>query len=263
MEENIKKGHNIVLTKENLVMSKNYTELYIKTSDGIKIAINHFKNNKEQVLIIANGWTMSKDSRFISEMANLFAATFDVISFDFRGHGKSSGIYTFTSKEVEDLKSVVNYVKNMYKEIYLIGFSLGGSISIIYSANTENISRLIIVSAPHSFAKINNFMWIKDFIKNRFKKYELKMVSRLRPSPIIQKKIKPIDIIDKVKIPTLFIVGDSDTIIHPDDTKSLFYKAKCEKKFELFENCTHAEDLLCQEKKKLINICKKWLLTNE
>lgn len=242
---------------------KNYSELYITTSDKIKIAINHFKNDKEQVLIIANGWTMSKDSSFISEMANRFAKTFDVISFDFRGHGKSSGIYTFTRKESEDLKSVVNYAKNIYKKIYLIGFSLGGAISIIYSAGTENINRLIIVSAPHSFEKINNFMWIKDFIKNPFKKYELRICAKLRSSPIIQKKIKPIDIVDRIKVPTLFIVGDSDTIVPPDDTKSLFYKAKCEKKFELFENCHHAEDLLYQEKEKFISICKEWLLIKE
>lgn len=240
--------------------AKNYKELYIKTSDGIKIALNHFKKNKKQVLIIANGWTMSKDSRFIDKMANLFSKTFDVISFDFRGHGKSSGTYTFTSKEPEDLKSVVNYAKNIYKNIYLIGFSLGGVISIIHSANTENINRLIIVSTPHNFEKINNFMWIKDFVKNPFKKYELKICTKLRPSPIIAKKIKPIDIVDRISAPTLFIAGDCDTIIHPDDTKSLFYKAKCEKKFELFTNCNHAEDLLYQAKKKFINICKKWFL---
>lgn len=243
--------------------AKNYKELYIKTSDGIKIAINHFKSDKEQVLVIANGWTMSKDSRFISEMANLFSEAFDVISFDFRGHGKSSGIYTFTSKEPEDLKSVVDYANKFYKKVYLIGFSLGGAISIIHSASTEIIDRLIIVSAPHSFAKIKNFMWIKDFIQNPFKKYELKIWAKLRPSPIIRKKIKPIDVVDKIKIPTLFIVGDSDTIIHPDDTKSLFNKAKCEKKLELFENCNHAEDLLYQEKKKLIDTCKEWLLAGK
>ncbi len=243
--------------------TKNYNELYIKTSDGIKIAVNHFKKDYREVLIIANGWTMSKDSKFISKMANIFAKSFDVISFDFRGHGKSSGLYTFTSKESDDLQSVVNYAKNIYKTIYLIGFSLGGAISIIYSANTEIINRLIIVSAPHSFEKINNFMWIKDFIKNPFKKYELKICAKLRPSPIIQKKINPIDIIDKIKIPTLFIIGDSDTIINPNDTASLFYKAKCKKELKLFKNCNHAEDLLYQENQKLINTCKKWLLANK
>lgn len=242
------------------MLTENYEELYLKTSDGVKIAINHFKRDQKQVLIIANGWTMSKDSKFIKEMSKLFANSFDVISFDFRGHGKSSGIYTFTSKESEDLKSVANYAKKNYNKIYLIGFSLGGAISIIYSALGENIDRLIIVSAPHSFAKIKNFMWAKDFLTNPFKKYEFKICAKLRPSPIIQKKVRPIDVVERIKIPTLFIAGDSDTITHPEDTKSLFHKAKCEKKFELFKNCHHAEDLIYQEKTKLISTCTEWLL---
>jgi len=241
---------------------KKHEELYLKTSDGVKIAVNHFKTEQQQVLIIANGWTMSKDSNFVDTMARLFAQTFDVISFDFRGHGKSTGVYTFTSKEPEDLKSVVNYAKNIYKNIYLIGFSLGGAISILYSAAEKGVDRLVIVSAPHSFAKIKNFMWVKDFLTNPFKKYESKVCIKLRPSPIISKKISPIDVVDKITIPTLFIAGDLDTITHPEDTKSLFQKAKCEKKFELFKNCNHAEDLVCQDKEKLIATCVEWLLAN-
>lgn len=241
------------------MIKQDYEELCIKTSDKIKIAINHFKRNKKQVLIIANGWTMSKDSKFIYEMSKLFAKTFDVISFDFRGHGKSSGTYTFTSKEPEDLKSVVNYATKIYQKIYLIGFSLGGAISIIYAANTENIDRLIIVSAPHSFAKIKHLMWGKDFFKNPFNKYELKTLIKLRPCPIIPKQVRPIDVVDRINIPTFFIAGDLDTIINHKDTESLFHKAKCEKKFELFKNCSHAEDLLYQEKEKFINICNGWL----
>ncbi len=241
------------------MIKKAYDELYLQTSDGVKIAINHFKSDKKEVLIIANGWTMSKDSKFIDKIAKLFSKTFDVISFDFRGHGKSSGVYTFTSKESEDLKSVENYANGFYEKIYLIGFSLGGAISILHSAKAENIDRLIIVSAPYSFAKIKNFMWIKDFVKNPFKKYEFRICTKLRPSPIIRKKVRPIDVVDKITIPILFIAGDLDTIINPDDTKSLFNNAKCEKKFELFANCNHAEDIIYQEKEKLINTCVEWL----
>lgn len=243
--------------------TKKHEELYLKTSDGIKIAINHFSSNKEEVLVIANGWTMSKDSKFVDEMAKLFAQTFDVISFDFRGHGKSSGIYTFTSKEVEDLKSVLNFADKIYKKVHLIGFSLGGAISIINAVDEKSINRMVIVSAPNSFAKIKNFMWVKDFIENPFKKYEFNVCRKLRPSLIIQKKIRPIDVIHKIKIPTLFIAGGCDTIIRQEDTKSLFDKAICEKKFELFECCNHAEDIIYQDKEKLIRTCTKWLLNDE
>lgn len=241
------------------MISKNYEELNLKTSDGVKIAINHFKGESEEVMIIANGCTMSKDSKFIIRMAKLFAKTLDVISFDFRGHGKSSGVYTFTSKEPEDIKAVVNYAKRTYKKVYLIGFSLGAAISIIYSATEDDIDRLIIVSAPLSFEKIKFFMFLKDFITNPFKKYEIRRWITMRPNPLGHNKSKPIDIVDKIRIPTLFIAGDLDTIIPCNDTKSLFSKAKCEKKFELFERCNHADDMLCQEKEKLINTCTEWL----
>lgn len=245
------------------MIQKNYEELYLKTSDGIKLAINHFKKRQDEVIIIANGWTMSKDSKFIDEMAKLFAETLDVISFDFRGHGKSSGSYTFTSKESEDLKTVVSYAKNIYKKIYLIGFSLGGAISIIHSANTESIDRLVIVSSPYSFARIKHFMWAKDFVTNPFKKYEFNICLKLRPSPIIQKKVRPIDVVEKINIPTLFIAGDLDTITPCNDTRSLFYKAKCKKKFELFKNCNHAEDILHQDGEKLIKTCLEWLTAED
>lgn len=241
-------------------MAKNeFKELYLKTEDGINLAIDHFENNKKQVLIIANGWTMSKDSLFIKDISRFFAKTLDVISFDFRGHGKSSGIYTFTSKEPRDLRSVVNYANEFYKEVYLMGFSLGGAVSIIHCACTENITGLITVSAPHSFAKIKSFNWIQDFLKNPFKKYELKRLIKIRPSIIMDQKINPIDVVDKIKVPTLFIAGALDSITNPLDTKSLFDKAKCEKKFELFKDCNHAEDLIFQAKNELVNTCTDWI----
>ncbi|HNW25508.1 MAG TPA: alpha/beta fold hydrolase [Candidatus Gastranaerophilaceae bacterium] len=236
---------------------KQYSEIYLKAK--VKLALNHYKRNKEQVLLIAPGWTMSKDSKFIKQAAIEFAKTFDVISFDFRGHGRSSGFYTFSKKEPDDLNAVVDYAKGIYKKVYVIGFSMGGAISIIQSAAQSNADCLIIVSAPHSFEKIKNVKWIKDFLTNPFKKYEFKKWIRVRVSPIIQKMVKPIDVVDKINCPTLFIAGDNDTIILPDDTKSLFEKAKCKKEFELFEGCNHAEDLIYQQKEKFIKTCTNWL----
>lgn len=240
-------------------MQKNHKELYLKTSDKIKIAVNHYQTNHEQVVIIANGWTMSKDSKFIRQIADSFAQGFDVISFDFRGHGKSSGTYTFTSKEIKDLSTVVNYAKENYKKVFLIGFSLGCAISIIYNAHFNNINKFIAVSAPHSFEQIKHWAWAKDFINNPFGKYEPKICAKLRPNPIIRKKIKPVDVVDKIEMPTLFIAGDKDTITLLKDTKLLFDKAKCEKSLEIFNNCNHAEDLIYQNKEKLIETCLNWL----
>ena len=150
----------------NIIME----ELFLVTPDGVKIAINHHKTGHDKVLIIAHGWFMTKDSGYFSDMANVFSKNFDVISMDFRGHGRSSGVYTFTSKEPQDVKAVVDYAKLHYKTIYMIGFSLGGALVLIHSALEKDVDKVIAVSAPHSFIKIENHMWKKRGMEPFFQK---------------------------------------------------------------------------------------------
>lgn len=243
---------------KGIAIMKSPQEIFLKTVDNVRIAVNHYVSKVDTVVIIAPGWTMSKDSKFIRKIAHRLARFFDVIAIDFRGHGNSSGFYSFSSDETHDLAAVISYAKNVYKKIFLLGFSMGGAISIINSAIHNNVDKLITVSAPHSFAKIKHFMWLKDFFNNDFNKYEPRVLWTLRPHLILKKKIRPIDVVGMLEIPTLFIAGESDSIIHLTDTKALYEEAKCHKHFEMFKNCNHAEDLIFQDRQKFVNVCVEW-----
>lgn len=234
-------------------------ELFLNTIDGIKIGINHYQTNHDEVLIMVHGWFMTKDSKLFTEMAEIFSNRFDVISMDCRGHGKSSGFYTFSAKETEDLKTVIDFAKKKYKKIYLIGFSLGGGLVLIHGALEKNVDKIITVSAHHSFEKIENHMWKKEAWLPTIKKMELKRWFSVRPSLVIRKKIKPIDIVDKIEVPTLFVAGKHDPTVRAWHTKKLFKKAKCKKQFELFENGKHAEDLFMDEPQRFMNTCINFL----
>lgn len=234
-------------------------ELFLKTQDNIKIAINHFQTDSDEVLIIAPGWFMTKDSESFSQMAMIFNAEIDVITMDFRGHGKSSGFYTFTSKENIDLETVVDYAKTQYQKIYLMGFSLGGALVLNHSALKKNVDKVIAVSAPSSFEEIENHVWKKEAWIPTFQKFELKRWMSIRPSLFVKKKPKPINLVEKIDVPTLFIAGEKDPTVHQWHTKTLYEKAVCAKQFELFENCCHAEDLFIQSKERFISVCKMWL----
>lgn len=236
-------------------------EKFLTTMDGTRIAINHYRTGHDTVLIIAHGWFMTKDSKYFHEMSKSFCDDFDVISMDFRGHGNSSGFYTFTSKETQDLRTVVDYAKKQYENVYLIGFSLGGALVLIHGAREKNVDKIIAVSAPHSFNRIENHVWKKEAWIQTLKKFELKRWFSIRPGALIHKKIKPIDIVDKIEVPTLFVAGEKDPTVHPWHTEELFKKAKCTKHYELFEKCFHAEDLFLQDREKFITICKCWLKT--
>ena len=135
----------------------------LKTKDKIDIAINHYNNSHEEVVIVAPGWCMTKDSNAFCQISEMFAEHFDVITFDFRGHGKSGGMYTFMSKELIDMDCVVRFArKNNYKKIYLAGFSLGGAMVLIYASKSRFINKVIAVSAPADFDKIENDLMLRS-----------------------------------------------------------------------------------------------------
>ncbi len=234
-------------------------EKFLYTNDNIKIAINHYDKGKESVLIIIPGWFMTKDSKAFLKISKAFAQEMDVICMDCRGHGKSSGFYTFTAKETADIKKIVDFAKSKYKKVYLAGFSLGGALAVIHGGINQNVDKIIAVSAPSSFRKIENQMWHYNAWIPTMKKFEFSRWVSVRPLIIPLKKIKPIDVIKKVDVPTLFIAGGKDVTVKKWHTEKLFDLAVCKKKYVLFENCIHAEDIFLQEKDKFIQTCLDWL----
>ncbi len=235
--------------------------LYLTTKDKITIALNHYKNGHDEVVIVAPGWCMTKDSDAFCQISEMFAKHFDVISFDFRGHGQSGGMYTFTAKEFIDMDAVVRFAKkNNYIKIYLAGFSLGAAIALIYASKSMFIDKVIAVSAPSDFDKIENEMWKKEAWGETFKKFELDRFVSIRPYPVPLDKIKPIDIVDKIKVPTLFIAGEKDPTVHPWHTKELYEKAFCKKKYKEYKNGCHAEDLFLHFEDDFTKLCLDWLI---
>ena len=244
-----------------MVRKLHMQNIEIHTKDNINIAINHYKNNHDEVVIVAPGWCMTKDSEAFCKISEMFAKFYDVISFDFRGHGKSGGFYTFTSKEIMDMDCVVRFArKNNYKKIYLAGFSLGAAISVIYASKSRFIDRVIAVSAPADFDKIENEMWRKEAWGETFKKFELERFASIRPYPIFLKKIKPIDVVNKIKAPTLFVAGENDPTVHTWHTKELYKKAVCPKKYKEYKNGCHAEDLFLHFEEDFSKLCLEFLL---
>lgn len=236
-------------------------QLTLKTKDNIKIAINHYENKKDEVLILCPGWFMTKDSKVFKRMSKDFEKYFDVIAMDFRGHGKSSGFYTFMSKEEQDLSEVVKYAKSQnYKKIYLLGFSLGGGLVLIHTAKEKDIDKVIAVSAPTEFYKIENRMYSPDaWIPTLFQKFEPLRWLTIRAGNPFLKKEKPLALIKNITVPTLFIAGEKDPTVLAWHTEKLYNEAICEKEFKLFPKTRHAEDLYLDYPKEFLNTCVNWL----
>lgn len=98
------------------------------TSDNISISYDHYRKGFDSVVIICPGFFNSKDNRWMRKAVGMLLGKYDVIIFDFRGHGKSGGKYTWSAKEDLDLNAVVDYAKLCgYKHIGILAFSLGAA----------------------------------------------------------------------------------------------------------------------------------------
>ena len=157
------------------------------------------------------------------------------------------------------MRAVIGFAKEHYKNIYLAGFSLGAASSILAAAEDKSISKLIAVSAPCDFDKIENHFWKKEAWLQTIKKCELKVWFSIRAGKINSAKVKPIDVIQKVSCPSLFIAGGKDPTVYSWHTKALYDKAVCPKKYKEFEKGFHAEDLYLLHHEEFMKSVSDWL----
>ena len=75
-----------------------------------------------------------------------------------------------------------------------MGFSLGGALVILHGALVGDVDKIIAVSAPSDFDKIENKMWHPNAWIPTLKKFEPKRWVSVRPSAKIGKKIKPVNV---------------------------------------------------------------------
>ena len=133
----------------------------IVTKDNQKIIYDHYKNGHPNLIVIAHGFFNSKDSILLKELALDLSADYDVIALDFRGHGKSSGLYYWSAKEAQDLLGVLNKDKKdtSYSKIGVIGFSLGATACLIAAHKDTLMDSLIAVSPVSEFRKVDYQFW--------------------------------------------------------------------------------------------------------
>jgi len=161
-------------------------------NDGDFVDLDFVHKGENKLVILMHGLEGSSDRAYIRGMAKIFSQNnFDVLSFNFRG---CSGEPNLTLKgyhmaATEDLEEVVLslHKTDAYKSIYLVGFSLGGSVVLRFLANQGNNPAfykvkggvafsvpLHLIEANKAIGKLENFMYRLRFLRSLKKKMKLK-----------------------------------------------------------------------------------------
>jgi len=202
--------------------------------------------SSSRTIIIAHGYTVNLCAS-IRYLKMFHDRGFNILIYDQRYHGKSGGPNcTMGYYEKYDLKTCVSWVISETGEGSIVGIhgeSMGASTALMHAAIDNRISFVI---SDCAFQNLH-----KQFA------YRLKAEYRLPAFPLLSfanlatkivtnqfyRNISPISEIDKVKIPVLFIHGDSDTYTLCSNTIDLYEKKKGIKELYLCRGANHAESL--------------------
>jgi len=126
--------------------------------------VNLFKETKKDTtLIFTHG--LGEYSKSYEETAKYFNELgFYVITYDIRGHGKSEGergsIGSF-KLFLDDLNELVNFAYKNTNKVFLVGHSMGGVITNLYTSINNNVDGVIITASPTTYLK--DFRLLKYF----------------------------------------------------------------------------------------------------
>ena len=154
---------------------------------------------------------------------------FNVFRFSFTDREKP-----FLPVEKENILAIVNYFSDKYKEIVLLGASLGGLSVLLSIDNSLKINKLIF---------INPFVYYFKKVAWRFRKI---LISMLVFYPFVKtirenlnfyfKSFKP----GLITIPTLLIVASKDEKVSPIHGQTLYNQLRSkQKKLILDDNIDH------------------------
>jgi uncharacterized protein len=166
-----------VFRKVQLV--KSITER-IETKDRDFLDLDWYKNGSSKLVIISHGLEGNSTRPYMLGMAKTFLQKeFDVLTWTFRGCGSelNKKAIFYHSGATYDLDEVVRHAEKDYKEIYLVGFSLGGNLTLKYIGEENHLNpkirKGVAISVPlhlaSSCSRISageNFLYSQRFLKS-------------------------------------------------------------------------------------------------
>ena len=189
-----------------------YRDLTLTTADGLDLAAWYVPAQKPDApsIILAHGlldskWTMLRLVPWLHE------AGYNVMLFDFRGHGASAKEpTTIGPAEVLDVQAALDWLdaEGAGEWVGGLGMSLGASALVNTAVRDNRLDALVLDSL---FADWNDTDFAKDY--------------RLPPDWLVPGVPSPEDLMPNIHVPVLIIHGTADILVNVDHAYRLYATA--------------------------------------
>lgn len=241
----------------------NYQRERIDTPDGDFLDLDwckHPSNSTRRLVVISHGLEGAAQRTYVKGMVQAFSRQhWDALAWNYRGcSGEDNRLLkAYHSGATYDLATVLQHVQeqHIYQEIVLIGFSLGGNLTLKYLGEQSNslsplIRKSVVFSAPVDLSscgdelnKPHNFIYARRFLRTLKRKLQTKIQQHPQAfDKDILKQVKTLrdfdnlytapvhgfvnaqdyydqcsarHFLDKITIPTLIVNAMNDTFLAP------------------------------------------------
>lgn len=152
----------------------------INTPDDDFLDLDWLTTGSDKLVIISHGLEGNSQRPYMKGMAKVFFDNqYDVVSWNYRGCGEEMNrqLRFYHSGATDDLDVVVKHAASKYKSIFLVGFSLGGNVTLKYlgekGSDAGPVKGAAVFSVPlnlrSSCEKIStreNFIYHDRFLKS-------------------------------------------------------------------------------------------------
>ncbi|HEX2419864.1 MAG TPA: alpha/beta hydrolase [Micromonosporaceae bacterium] len=222
----------------------------LSTADGVRINACHWSagdGSRDLGIVLAHGFTGSWRGAPQSRIAALLATSAGVVSFDFRGHGRSGGHSTVGEREVLDLASVVAWARALgYRRVATLGFSMGASVVIRHAGRMDRLDAVAAVSGPGRWffrgtPSMRRVHWIVERRTGRLVS-RLVLGTRISPGRWNPVPEQPTAVVARISpTPLLIVHGDRDQYFPVGHAHALYEAARQPKELWIEAGFGHAE----------------------
>ncbi len=220
--------------------SKPHRPFRVKTQDGVSISGVLLASGHDRLIIYCHGFLGNKNYTVVTRFVEMLAEQADAIALDFRGHGESEGQSTLGEREVLDLAAVVEYARALgYRQIYLVGSSMGGATVLRYAASDPAVSGVATIGAfAHPGLTPIGELGL-GLASLAFVRTAADRVRRCRISPEL-KLPSPLAVVSQISPrPLLLIHGEHDLLVPVQQARELYAAARDPKELLIIPHGDH------------------------
>lgn len=217
------------------------------TKDGVPIDAVHLPGARDLAIVVAHGFTFSWQRPDVWRITSRFNRRAGVVTFDFRGHGRSGGLSTLGDREIEDVDVAVRYARSLgYQHVVTVGFSMGGSVVLRHAGLMRGVDAVVSVSGPGRWfyrgtVRMRRLHWA---VERRVGRMVTRHLLKTRVSPFRwgPEPLPPAEAAALVSpVPLLIVHGDRDLYFPVDHAEGLFEAANDPKDLWIVPGFAHAE----------------------